>query len=259
MATDKSQVCCPTDRQATRGEFSGQIGSKIQIPVSNDVSSAALDCFVSTSANSSAPWLILVYDIFGVHPNNHLLATFMNEKGINVAIPDLFGGNNWPRDQFPVPSDKRDAFSTFMQIQADPQSRAEGVRKCIEYIRSTHRASSIALLGLCWGFKLCSLIGSHDGIVRCMVGAHPSLLTSQDGDNVSVPTLILPTADDNLTRYLAGVVRNRNPKLVRVSEEYLGSFHGFLGARGDWASPDEWPLAHKALTEISTFIISYCQ
>ena len=93
--------------------------------------------------------------------------------------------------------------------------------------------------------------------VRCVIGTHPSFLKSVDGEKTTIPTLMMPAVEDNLTVYLAGVLRNKTPKLVSVSENYLCTFHGFLGGRGEWEKPDQKPNVDRAKEELSAFLATH--
>lgn len=246
-------LCCPTDRTGVPGVMPEQLGgSTVSITCEND---APFNCYVS---GESKHWVVVIYDIFGMHPNKYELADwFAKHKGLSVAVPDVRRGHNWPMDMYPPPPDKREAFYKYLENEANPKLRGVEVLRCIDYLRETREVESVSILGLCWGAKVASLIDSYDGIVKCVVGAHPSFLKSEDGEKTTIPTLMMPCAEDNMTAYLAGVIRNKNPKLITVSENYFGTFHGFLGARGQWKLPVEKPFVDKAKDEISAFVLSH--
>ena len=213
--------------------------------------SEPFDCYL---VGSSPNWVVIIYDIFGMHPNKYEMADWLAQnKGLAVAVPDVRRGHNWPMHLYPPPPEHKEAFYKYLENDANPKLRAVETKQCIDYVTKNRGARSIGLLGLCWGAKVASLIDNY-GNVKCAVGAHPSFLKSEDGEKTTIPTLMLPCAEDNLTVYLSGALRNKNPRLFTVSEDYIGTFHGFLGARGQWTRPEEKTFVDRAKEEIPEFI-----
>ena len=247
-----SHACCPTDRPALPGKLKKCTGVTVQVPVEN---AEPIDCYMT---GTSKHWLVVVYDIFGMHPNKYELADWIAaNRDLSVAIPDIRRGKNWPIDKYPLvtPEDK-ERFSEYLAGDANPLARGIETRACIDFLTVDRACQSVSLLGLCWGAKVCSLVGGYKG-VKCVVGAHPSFLKSEDGENTAIPTLLLPTKEDNLTAYLTGALRNPNPSLFKVSEKYFATFHGFLGARGQWDHPDESPFVENAKVDITEFVAKH--
>jgi dienelactone hydrolase len=248
-------LCCPTDRPGVPGVMKDWSGETLTIPVKNI---EPVDCYVSRTRNPSDPWLVVVYDIFGMHPNMYELADWMSKhKNVSVAVPDVRRGKNWPIDAYPPPADMKEAFYKYLDEDANPSLRGIETKACIDFIKEKYNASNICLLGLCWGAKVCSLVDNYAG-VRCVIGAHPSFLKSADGEATTVPTLMLPCAEDNMTLYLTGALRNKNTKLFTISEHYVATFHGFLGGRGQWHLAAEKPFVDRAKEDISEFIFRNC-
>ena len=224
----------------------------IHIPVQN---AEPMKCYMS---GKSKKWLVVVYDIFGIHPNKFELADrIAAEHGLAVAIPDVRRGKNWPMNLYPPPTPEAKAdFYKYLDGDANPVSRGVEPRAASDYLYDVMGAESVSLLGLCWGAKVCCLVNNYRDI-RCIVGAHPSFLKSEDGVKQAIPTHMMPAAEDNLTVYLAGALRNPDVSLFSVSENYLGTFHGFLGARGQWTKPEEKPFVDKAIAELSEFVLRH--
>lgn len=246
-------LCCPTDRAGVPGVEREWRGKTVTLARAME----PMACYVSTTPRSKH-WLIVVYDIFGMHPNKYELADFMADvKSINVAVPDVRRGRNWPMHLYPPPTEEaREAFYEYLARDANPELRTAETRATIDFVIDECGAESVSLLGLCWGAKVCSLIDNYRG-VRCVIGAHPSFLKPDDGERTTVPTLMLPCKEDNLTQYLAGCLRNKNPRLFSVSDAYLGTFHGFLGARGQWLLAEEKPFVDRAKEDISAFVLAH--
>lgn len=244
-------ICCPTDRPGYPGEMREFAGETVTLAREGF---EPMTCYLSKS--NSGHWVVVIYDIFGLHPNKYELADwFAAHKGLSVAIPDVRRGKNWPIDQYPPPNDEIKAkFYKYLENDASPSLRGVEVKETIDFLFREHGAKTVSLLGLCWGAKVASLIDSYNGRVKCVIGAHPAFLKPEDGEKTTIPTLMLPCKEDNLTVYLKGALRNKNPGLFTISEDYLGTFHGFLGARGRWHLPDEAPFVERAKQDISGFV-----
>lgn len=135
-----------------------------------------MNCYISDSKRGN--WLVVLYDIFGMHSNKYELADWLSaHKGLSVAIPDVRRGKNWPMDQYPPSSDEAKAkFNEYLKNDANPILRVAEVKATIDYLIREHGAKTVSLLGLCWGAKVASLIDSYEGRVKCIIGAHPSLV-----------------------------------------------------------------------------------
>jgi dienelactone hydrolase len=243
--------CCPTDRKVIPREIGALNGVTVKYRVPNSVS---VETYLTGNSSS---WIVMIYDIFGMHANTYELADWIaTNKNMSVAIPDVRDGRNWPINLYPPPADKKEEFYKWLENDGNFERAANYIRACIDFLIEEKGARSISLLGICWGAKVATLIDSYNGKVKAVVGPHPSFLKIGDGENVTVPTLLMPAQEDNLTIYLAGVLRNPEPKKVLVSEHYVTTFHGFLGGRGQWEKPEEKPYYDKAREELCNFISS---
>jgi dienelactone hydrolase len=202
--------------------------------------------------------LIVIYDIFGFHYNNFELADLVAKaKGWRVVIPDLFRGSAWLACNFP-PKGKEEAsnFSNFLHVQANPRQRLLDVESLLRSFGSPDR--DFYLLGFCWGAKVASLVNSFPG-VKAIAGAHPSFLEATDALEVAVPCLWLPTRDDDLSDYIAGLNSGSKgqKELVTIDESFRDMFHGFLAARGDWTEEVQRRRASDAIRTILHFFESH--
>jgi dienelactone hydrolase len=248
-------LCCPTDRPGYAGtmrEFKGET-----ITLSKPYVEEPMQCYISPS--QSGHWLVVIYDIFGLHPNKYELADWLAaHKQISVAVPDVRRGKNWPIDQYPPPDEEtKKKFYKYLESDANPSLRSIEVKATIDFLMREKGAETVSLLGLCWGAKVAALIDSYNGRVKCVIGAHPSFLKSEDGEKATVPILMMPCKEDNLTVYLTGCLKNPNPSLFTISQDYIGTFHGFLGARGRWHLAEESPFVEQAKQDISQFVLSH--
>jgi len=214
------------------------------------------DCYVVGDSNK---WVIFIYDIFGFHPNVYELADwFAANRNVSVAVPDIRRGQNWPRDSYPpqTPELKKKFYEGFMVGAGNPVARLVDLKACVDFLNKEKKAEALATVGFCWGAKMSILLDNYGGVCA-NVCPHPSFLKSGEGEKTSIPTLMMPTDTDNLTIYLAGVLRNPNPQLVAVSEDYLGTYHGFLGARGAFEDPIQKPFVEKAKIQMSYFVTKH--
>ena len=217
-------ACCPTDRTAAAASHESSARGKME-------KLNSMDCYVVGSGSHT---VVLVYDIFGFHSNNYELADSISQSlGWVVVIPDLFRGSPWPAVNFPPRGqDQASMFSRFLNSQADCGQRALDVKAVIDHYRSGVR-QTFSIIAFCWGCKVAALVNDYPG-VKSICGAHPSFLTASDGFAVNVPTLWLPTADDDISDYINGFTSARRDKFVTVSSDFSDLFHGFMAARGDW-------------------------
>lgn len=247
----KSYPCCPTDRPALPGEMKSTLDGKT-VSISNN-SLLPFDCYI---VGNSQNWIVLIYDIFGMHPNKFEFADWVAKNtDLSVAVPDVRRSHNWPRDQYPPANDDiKKAFYTWLDKEGSPKERGNETRATIDYVIDQLGAQSVSLVGYCWGAKVVSLVDAYRN-VQSLVFVHPSFLKSEDGEKQTVPTLMMPAMEDNLTQYMAGALRNRHGARFIISENYLGTFHGFMGARGQWNKPEERPYVEKAKSEITQFVL----
>ena len=238
-------VCCPTDRTAAAatGDY---------VPEGRAERISSIDCYV---VGNGPETIIMVTDIFGLHQNNYELAdTLSHKEGYKVIIPDLFRGAAWPATQFPPQTNEQSAaFSAFLAGIANAGKRQTDI---IELIEALGNRDHIALLGFCWGAKVATLAGNASS-VGAIVGAHPAFLGGSDGLSACVPTLIIPTGDDDLTDYKNAVAVGKGANYVTINEDFLDMFHGFLAARGDWTDQKQRTRASAAIKVIVNFLARY--
>ena len=241
--------CCPTDKSvaASAGEYS---------PEGTSETIGAMDCYVVGAGDKI---VVMIYDIFGFHPNNFELAdNIASARGWKVVIPDLLRGSAWPAVNFPPKTPAQSgAFAAFLTGPADAKKRVLDVKVLIETIRAVEPEASFAVLGFCWGCKLAALCALAIPRLKAITGAHPAFLNEEDGRLVKLPTLWLPTGDDDMTEYQTGVLSGGNSQNVTVNENFRDMFHGFMAARGDWTNPKLREKASAGTQVIVGFLEKY--
>ena len=248
-----SGQCCPTDRTAAASTLEYEAnGTKFQLN--------SMEVYTVGPENASRV-LVIVYDIFGWHYNNFELAdTVASTKNWRVVVPDLFRGAPWPASHFPPRGKAQCAdFSNFLSSQANAAQRCLDIQALIESLTKTTILDygnnlGFYVLGFCWGAKVAALVNDFPG-VKAIAGAHPSFLGATDSLDVAVPTLWLPTVDDDLTDYVAGLeaAKKSQKGLVIIDEGFRDMFHGFLAARGDWTDEFQRTRASQAIKTLVGF------
>lgn len=254
MSSPVQQGCCPTDRTAAASTVEYEAKGRKYLLNSMEV--------YTVGPENASRVLVLVYDIFGWHYNNFELAdTVASAKNWRVVIPDLFRGAPWPASHFPPRGKAQCAdFSNFLSSQANTVQRCLDVKAVIDGLQKetssgdASKAPGIYILGFCWGAKVAALVNDFPG-VKAIAGAHPSFLDATDALDVAVPTLWLPTMDDDLTDYLAGLdsAKKSQKDFVFIDESFRDMFHGFLAARGDWTDEFQRTRASQAIKTLVGF------
>ena len=237
-------ACCPTDRTSAAASHDYSAQGKME-----KVNS--MDCYLVGSGSHT---VVLIYDIFGFHSNNFELADSISQtQGWTVVIPDLFRGSPWHAVNFPPRGqDQASMFSRFLTSQADCGQRALDVKAVIDHFKSPVR-QTFTILAFCWGCKVAALVNDYPG-VKSIAGAHPSFLTGSDGFVVNVPTLWLPTADDDISDYINGFTTAKRDRFVTISGDFTDLYHGFMAARGDWMNENLRDRVSAATRVIVSFI-----
>ena len=144
-----NHVCCPTDRPAVPGVVKVLDGETIKIAGTNG---EPFDCYV---VGKSKDWIVVIYDIFGMHANKYELADWIAANcDLSVAVADVRRGKNWPMNLYPPPNAEVKAdFSKFLEGDGNFKARGVEVRATIDYLNTNKHADSISLLGFCSKFK----------------------------------------------------------------------------------------------------------
>lgn len=85
-------------------------------------------------------------------------------------------------------------------------------------------------MGFCWGGKVTNFVSGDNSPFKAAAIAHPAMVDPNDGPNVKIPMLVLPSKDepkDDVDKYASAL------KVPHKVEWYNDQVHGFLGARGD--------------------------
>lgn len=196
------------------GTPTGQIGT-----LANNQTYIASPTTKNPNPNSkpkSTTAILIVHDLLGwTFPNAHLLADhYASEANATVYIPDFFGDEVLPFEPLLAGRFHEVDLPAFRERNAR-QIREPEIFKCARALRE--RYDVVVAVGFCYGgwavFRLgAQLYINQDGIegrsrqlVDAITAAHPSLLTKEDIDGVTVPVQILaPELDPIFTLELKG-------------------------------------------------------
>ncbi|TDZ41082.1 Hydrolase tropI [Colletotrichum trifolii] len=146
--------------------------------------------------------ILIIHDLMGwSFPNARLLADhYSREAGATVYLPDFFGGETLPFEPL-LQGRFHDVDLPGFLKRNSRELREPEIFAFAEALREKHE--KVAAAGFCWGgwavFRLGSK-GHESPLVDCITTGHPSLLTKQDVDGVSVPVqLLAPESDPALS------------------------------------------------------------
>lgn len=178
----------------------------------------------------------LPLDIFGFFPQTQqgadILAHSDSSHQYQVFMPDFFDGS--PADISWYPPDtkeKGEKLGHFFQTAAAPPKTLERIPKVLEEIQKNNpEIKEWGILGFCWGGKIVSLSSGKDSLFKAAAAAHPAMVDPKDGDNISIPIMLLPSKDED-KEAVAGL--EKNLKVPHEVHWFDDQVHGFMAARGD--------------------------
>ncbi|OZJ03639.1 hypothetical protein BZG36_03926 [Bifiguratus adelaidae] len=197
---------------------------------------AGRPAYVAKSPEYHGKALLLLHDVAGWESsNNRLLADyFAAEMKALVVLPDFFDGDAVPASLFSIPgsfdiqawvkkhSNKRDDFRSMVHV--------------VEALKTEHGASSVGVIGYCWGGWGTLELG-HTDLVKAVAVCHPSLLNMpRDVEALKQPALFLCAEKDQV--FPQETSRKQAEEILKPKDleykfvDYPGTSHGFA-ARGN--------------------------
>lgn len=192
--------------------------------------------------------VLLVHDAFGwTYPNIRLLADhFAQEIDATVYVPDFFDGEVLPFE--PLANGEWDKFDFNGFVQRHTREiREPEIFEAARTLKQKYK--KLGATGYCFGGWAVFRLGAKEhqpALVDCITAGHPSLLTKQDIDEISVPVQILaPEHDPMYTAELKLHTFQTIPKLgipldyqhfpgvehaclTRGSEKYAGELNAMV-------------------------------
>ena len=226
--------CCPTDippvvkadAYKESGSWEEVNGMKVYLAGPKDAKSAVL----------------LVYDIFGIHPNVLQISDSLAKEGHRVVMPDLFRGKEWPIAKFP-PTDK-DEFHGWLGKEAAYDKVSKDIFQCRD---KYFPGIGYGVLGFCWGGSIAFQCAIDDEEhVKAIATAHPSFVTPDMAGKVTkASAMVLPSKDEAPMLDVKEALEKN--KTLAHWERFDNMHHGFCAARGDWAVAEQQSAATRAI------------
>lgn len=239
--------CCPTDLK----------------PVTSDYERKAVSYYLAGIENAAAgkkKGIIIVTDIWGLHPNAYQLADVLAAAGFIVAVPDFFAEKGaWSLTNYP-PKDGFDG-AEWMEFQGRLVNfeKHHVVLAAARDVLTKLGAEKVGAIGMCWGGKV-MMSSTPKNILDAFVAPHPSFFDENDGKDVKIPVLVLPSKDED-EKVMAAVAANLQQSNAKSGQKrYDALNHGFLGARGgvptaaDYGDAETKAQAQDALDTAIAFL-----
>ncbi|KAJ2000275.1 hypothetical protein H4R26_004690 [Coemansia thaxteri] len=208
------------------------------------------DCYFAGSKESKQG-IIVNYDVFGFHSNVLQLCDIIGSLGFYVLLPDLLRGAPLTEADLGKPG----VFASFLQHAGSWESNRAAYIQAREHLHNSG-VTSVGIIGFCWGGKMVvTALAQLDGFVGGAV-VHPALIESGDFGQINAPLLALPSKDEDQAMFAQGFAQLKASKSFGSQcrlEPFEDMFHGFCGARGDWAVPEQAKRANDAIKHLVAF------
>ncbi|KAJ2161844.1 hypothetical protein GGF46_001152 [Coemansia sp. RSA 552] len=206
-----------------------------------------LDVYLAGS-KASKRGLIVNYDVFGFHANVIQLCDILGEMGYYVVLPDLLRGKPLTEADLGKP----DLFVNFCQNEGSWAANKASYIAVRDYLKQSG-VSSVGIIGFCWGGKLIvSALDELDGLVGGAI-VHPAPIPEGDIGKVKAPLMILPSKDEADFTGEFNTLKDKPFFSQCYMERFDDMFHGFCGARGDWANAEQAKRANDAIKLLVDF------
>jgi len=197
---------------------------------------------VYVTGDKSETALIITYDIFGFFSQTLQGADILAKTlGAQVFVPDFLGENVYKLENFPPKSEqeKKD-LQNFFRTTANPSVTAVSLVEFANILKG-EGFKKIGALGYCWGGKVVILGALKEGSpLDAISSVHPSTLSSQDAEGLSVPVGLFASQDeskDEFDKFVA--VLSKKPFAAKVASKYYSNmFHGWAAARANLSDPE---------------------
>jgi len=165
---------------------------------------------------------LIVYDIFGFSPQSlqgaDILAYGNKDEQYQVYVPDFLLGKYANHTWFPPDTaEKGAAMVAFFAGPANPVTTVQKIPGLVQTIteRSSGTIESWAIVGMCWGGKVCStaVLMPYDAFTdaiqivsfscgdgtpfKAAAEVHPSMIDPNDAPGIKVPIAILASGDED--------------------------------------------------------------
>ncbi|KAJ2235312.1 hypothetical protein H4R99_002562 [Coemansia sp. RSA 1722] len=207
-----------------------------------------MQCYFAGPTDSKRA-ILVNYDIFGFHANVLQLCDILGDLGYRVALPDLLRDNPLTENDLGMPG----VFEEFKNTRGSWQSIKPVYQEIIGQLRAGG-ASSVGLIGFCWGgHMVVSALTELDGLVGGAI-VHPALIADGDLGKINAPLLVIPSKDEPDFQADFDSLKSKPFFSKCHMQRFDDMFHGFCGARGDWANEVQAKRANDAIKLVVKFL-----
>ena len=204
--------CCPTTIKPVASGYAGK-GDNVYV------------------TGSGPRGIVFIPDIFGNHPNAFQFADHLGEAGFTVVMPDFFGADAWPTDDFP-PKDgfQSPKWQAFYQKITNLPAFLPAIKNAVALLKRLG-VESVGVIGICWGGKV-AMKALADGLVKACASPHPSFVNAEDGVAATGPVCLLLSKDEAPMLDVKEALDAKPFASQNIFVRFDDLYHGFLGARG---------------------------
>ncbi|KAJ2719216.1 hypothetical protein GGI07_005355 [Coemansia sp. Benny D115] len=200
-----------------------------------------MPCYFAGKAGSQRA-ILVNYDVFGYHANVKQLCDILGASGFRVALPDLLRGNYLTEEDLGKPN----VFSDFAAQRGSWSALSAAYAATRDHLVA-EGARSVGVLGFCWGGSIVvKALSVMEGVASGAI-IHPAAVTEEAVAEIAAPLFaLLSKHEPDYTPMFAAIEQKPffdKCRLVRFDD----MFHGFCGARGDWANPEQSKRANEAI------------
>ncbi|KAG0650081.1 putative aim2 family [Hyphodiscus hymeniophilus] len=183
---------------------------------------------------SSEKALLVMYDAFGFFSQTiqgaDILATSDKEHQYQVFMPDFFEGVPCDIAWHPPLTEEQGKLLSDWFPPRMPHIGAVRIPKIISDIEAVYGKKTWGAVGFCWGAKVVSLTSGPDTLFKANCQAHPGMFDPADAEKISIPTLMLASAEESAEEVMAWKAALKVDHHVEIRGEQV---HGWMSARGN--------------------------
>ncbi|PVH91899.1 dienelactone hydrolase family protein, partial [Periconia macrospinosa] len=207
-------------------------------PTGRDTMLGDLNAYTAPESDGKGVVILYIHDAFGwTFVNARLLCdAYAEEVGAAVYMPDFFAGEIIPADILHDPKRWGEFDFPGFLARNSRENRWPQIQSAAAALKEKY--AKVAVVGFCFGGWGAFQLGSDEcnpRLVDCVSVAHPSSLTTNDIDKISVPVQICAPEKDpwftpELKRYASEVIPTKG--VAFDYQHFPGMEYGFA-TRGD--------------------------
>lgn len=192
--------------------------------------------------------VVIIYDIFGLHPNTKQTADILASCGFRVAMPDIFRGNPWPEEKMPY--DVKE-LSAWLGKAGAEDIVTKDLNATIKALKD-EGSESIGSLGFCWGgIQIC--LASQKKLFKAIASAHPFNVDAKLAEIVTCPAFFLPSKDEADMTPVMEVLKKKPFGDKCEHKRFDDMHHGWCAGRSDFKNELNAQRTGEAISDIATF------